>query len=108
MRPSDVIDFSSISPFGISRFAPASSCDKAYPHSLSRPACMPKGASEIGWEKDIEIIEARDKMFPLHLTLFKSRLVVEDNEGNRIAVDKRQGRIAIERRGKVDWHREKR
>jgi len=44
--------------------------------------------------------------YNLTLTHFKSRLNIEDEEGNKIAVDKRDGCIKIEKWGNVDWHRE--
>jgi len=69
---------------------------------------VPKGIEEVRWKRDIEIVEAGNVRYTLHLKLVKSRLIIQDGEGNRIAVDKRKGRIAIERRGNVDWHREKR
>ncbi|MGD0977878.1 MAG: hypothetical protein ABR962_01925 [Candidatus Bathyarchaeia archaeon] len=54
----------------------------------------------------VEIVEG-DKKYTLKLELFKSRLNIEDEEGNKIAVDKRDGCIKIERWGNVEWHREK-
>ena len=50
---------------------------------------MAKGKPEIEWERDFEITEAGDKVYPMHMTLFKSRLVIEDEDGNKVAVDKR-------------------
>jgi hypothetical protein len=35
--------------------------------------------------------------------LYKSKLVIEDKRGNKIAVNKRSKAIMIERRGKVEW-----
>lgn len=69
---------------------------------------MVKGKPEIEWEKDFEITEAGDKAYPMHMTLFKSRLVIEDEDGNKVAVDKRKGRIALQKWGNVRWHRENR
>jgi hypothetical protein len=66
---------------------------------------MPKGVPEVSWEKDVEITEA-SKTYKLHLTLFKSRLNVEDTEGNKIAIDKRDGKIAIQKWGNVEFHRD--
>lgn len=68
---------------------------------------MPRGFPEIQWEKDIEITEG-GKTYKLHLTLFKSRLDVKDEEGNKIAVDKRDGIIKIEPWGNVEFHRQNR
>ncbi len=53
---------------------------------------------------DIEIIEGI-KPYTLHLTLFKSRLNIEDDKGNKIAIDKRDNSIKIQRWGNVEWHR---
>ncbi|MCZ7382718.1 MAG: hypothetical protein O8C64_14250 [Candidatus Methanoperedens sp.] len=64
------------------------------------------GKPELKWEKEITITEG-SKDYPLILKLFKSRLVVEDKEGNRIAIDKRDNWIKIEKSGNVDWHRGK-
>jgi hypothetical protein len=68
---------------------------------------MPKGKPEVRWRKKFTIIEAGDKKFPMTANLYKSRLVIEDEDGNSVAVDKREGRIALERNGNVEWHREK-
>ena len=64
------------------------------------------GKRQLIWERGIDITEG-DKEYPLTLKLFKSRLVIEDNEGNKVAIDKRDNWIKIERWGNVDWHREK-
>jgi hypothetical protein len=68
---------------------------------------MGRGTPEIQWKRDIEIIEG-SKSYKLHLTLFKSRLDIEDDEGNKIAVDKRDDAIKIEPWGNVKFHRENR
>ncbi len=65
---------------------------------------MPRGTPEISGRWDIEITEG-SKTYKLHLTLFKSRLNIEDEEGNKIAVDKRDGKIVLEPWGNVDFHR---
>jgi hypothetical protein len=65
---------------------------------------MPRGTPEVGWTQDIEITEG-SKTYRLHLTLFKSRLNIEDEEGNKVAVDKRDGKIKIEPWGNVEFHR---
>jgi hypothetical protein len=66
---------------------------------------MARDERRVLWQHDVQIVE-KGKPFALRLTLFKSRLVVSDAEDNWIAVDKRKGRMAIERRGNVDWHLE--
>lgn len=63
------------------------------------------GKPEIKWEKEITITEG-NKGYPLSVKLFKSRIVIEDKEGNKVAIDKRDNWIKIERWGNVDWHRE--
>jgi hypothetical protein len=68
---------------------------------------MPRGVPEVVWEKDIDITEG-GKTYKLHLTLFKSRLNIEDTEGNKIAVDKRDDKIVIEPWGMVEFHRQDR
>ena len=53
-----------------------------------------------------DIIEG-DTKYKLKYKLHKSRLTIYDTEGNMVSIDKRRGRIAIDRHGtKVDWHRE--
>lgn len=66
---------------------------------------MTRGVPEIEKKWKVEITEGA-KTYALKLTLFKSRLNIEDEEGNKIAVDKRDGKIRIEKWGNVDWHRE--
>ena len=65
---------------------------------------MPRGIPDLQWEKDIEIVEG-DKTYKLHLILFKSRLNIMDEEGNKIAIDKRDGKFVIEPWGTVEFHR---
>jgi hypothetical protein len=48
------------------------------------------------------IIE-RGKEYRLTAKLYKSKLVVEDKRGNKIAINKRSKAILIERKGKVEW-----
>jgi len=67
---------------------------------------MPRGIPELRNTWQIDITEG-DKEYILTLKLYKSRLVIEDKEGNKIAVDKRDDWIKIERWGNVDWHRER-
>ena len=68
---------------------------------------MPRGVPEVQWKKEIEITEG-EKTYKLHLTLFKSRLNIEDEAGNKIAVDKRDGKINIEPWGIIQFHRQDR
>lgn len=63
------------------------------------------GKRQLKWEREIEITEG-NREYSLTLKLFKSRLVIEDGEGNKVAIDKRDNWIKIERWGNVDWHRE--
>lgn len=58
-----------------------------------------------GDEGDFEIIEGNTK-YRLHYVLHKSRLSIRDANGNLVSIDKRKGRIVIQRRGNVGWHRE--
>jgi len=67
----------------------------------------PRGVPELKREWKVKITEG-GKSYTLTLKLFKSRLNIEDEDGNRIAVDKRDNWIKIERWGNVNWHREKR
>ncbi len=66
---------------------------------------MTRGIPELKDEREIKLIEGK-KEYLLKETVFKSRIVIEDTEGNRVAIDKRDGWIKVERRGNVDWHRE--
>jgi hypothetical protein len=45
----------------------------------------------------------REKEYRLTAKLYRSKLVIEDKRGNKIAVNKRSKSILIERRGKVEW-----
>jgi hypothetical protein len=59
-------------------------------------------------EGSFEITEGNTK-YKMRYKLFKSSLTVYDMEGNLISIDKRKGRIVINRHGRsktVDWHRE--
>ena len=51
------------------------------------------------------IIE-REKEYYLTVKLYRSRLVIEDKRGNKIAVNKRSKAIKIERWGNVEWYGE--
>lgn len=68
---------------------------------------MPRGVPELRDTWRVNIIEG-GKKYILTLKLYKSRLDIEDEEGNKIAVDKRDDWIKIQRWGNVDWHREDR
>jgi len=68
---------------------------------------MPRGVADLRNIWQVDITEANIK-YALTLKLFKSRLNIEGGEGNKTAVDKRDGRIRIERWGNVDWRRESR
>jgi len=67
---------------------------------------MTRGVPEIIDERDVKIIEG-NKEYTLKETVYKSRIVIKDEDGNRVAIDKRKGKIKVERRGKVEWHKEK-
>ena len=45
----------------------------------------------------------REREYRLTARLFRSRLVIEDERGNKIAVSKRSRDIKIKRWGKVEW-----
>lgn len=45
----------------------------------------------------------REKEYYLTAKLYKSKLVIEDELGNKIAINKRLKEIKIERWGNVDW-----
>lgn len=60
-----------------------------------------------GDQGNFVIIESGSQVFPMKYTLHKTRLTIEDEDGNKIAIDKRKGRIVIQRWGDVDWHRKK-
>lgn len=74
-------------------------------HTFSLVKEMPRGIPELRKTWQVNIIEG-GKEYTLILKLYKSRLNIEDKEGNKIAVDKRDGCIKIEKWGDVDWHRE--
>jgi len=63
---------------------------------------MLQADSELCSAWSFPIIE-RGKEYLLTAKLYKSKLVIEDKRGNKIAVNKRSKAILIERRGKVDW-----
>jgi len=48
-------------------------------------------------------ITNRDKQYWLSAKLYKSKLVIEDESGNKIAVHKRLKLLKIKRQGNLDW-----
>lgn len=48
-------------------------------------------------------VVSREKEYYLTAKLYKSKLVIEDELGNKIAINKRLKEIKIERWGNVDW-----
>jgi len=61
-------------------------------------------------EKDSELFSAwsfplfgREKEYRLTAKLYRSKLVIEDKRGNKIAVSKRSRALMIERKGTVEW-----
>ena len=61
-------------------------------------------------EKDSELFSAwsfplvgLEKEYRLTAKLYRSKLVIEDERGNKIAVNKRSRTLMIERKGKVEW-----
>jgi hypothetical protein len=61
-------------------------------------------------EKDSELFSAwsfplagREKEYRLTAKLYRSKLIIEDKRGNKIAVTKRSRALMIERKGKVEW-----
>ena len=69
---------------------------------------MTRGVPELTCEWKFSITEG-GKKYNLTAKLYKSRLDVEDEEGNKLAIDKRDGAIKIERlHGTIEWHRENR
>jgi hypothetical protein len=63
---------------------------------------MVQADSELFSAWSFPIIE-HGKEYSLTAKLYKSKLVIEDKSGNKIAVSKRSKAILIERWGKVDW-----
>jgi hypothetical protein len=64
-----------------------------------------RGQPELVDERKVRIIEG-SKGYTLTEKWLKSRIVFEDEDGNRVAIDKRDNWIKIQRSGNVDWHRE--
>ena len=63
---------------------------------------MTQGDPELLSAWSFPIIE-REKEYRLTAKLYRSRLVIEDKRGNKIAVNKRSKAIKIERWGMVEW-----
>jgi hypothetical protein len=63
---------------------------------------MVQADSELCSAWSFPIIE-HGKEYALTAKLYKSKLIIEDKRGNKIAVNKRSKAILIERIGKVDW-----
>ena len=60
----------------------------------------------IGDEGNFHLVEGKNE-YDLRYEMHKSRLTIFDYEGNIISIDKRKGRIVVDRHGtKVYWHRE--
>jgi len=60
-----------------------------------------------GDEGSFEITEHGSKVYKMRYKLLKTSLNVYDEDGNFISIDKRKGRIVINRhKTNVDWHRE--
>lgn len=66
---------------------------------------MTQGVPELRSAWSFPLIE-REKEYYLTAKLFRSRLVIEDERGNKIAVNKRSKSIKIERWGNVEWYGE--
>ena len=49
------------------------------------------------------LVTNRDKQYWLKAKLYKSKLVIEDELGNKIAIHKRLKQLIIEREGNVEW-----
>ena len=54
----------------------------------------------------LKIIEGGSTEYPLTIERKKTRIVVRDESGNRVAIDKREGEIAIDRNNEenIYWH----
>jgi len=62
------------------------------------------GKPELKSERIVKLVEG-SKEYTLTEKVYKSRIVFEDEEGNRVAIDKRDKKIVIEPTGNVEWHR---
>jgi hypothetical protein len=63
---------------------------------------MSQEATELRSAWSYPIFE-RGKEYRLTAKLYRSKMVIKDKRGNKIAVNKRSKAIMIERRGKVEW-----
>ena len=63
---------------------------------------MCQEASELRSAWSFPIIE-RGEEYRLTAKLYRSKMVIEDERGNKIAVNKRSKAIVIESRGRVEW-----
>jgi hypothetical protein len=66
---------------------------------------MTQGDSELLSAWSFPIV-GREKEYRLTAKLYRSKLVIEDKRGNKIAVNKRSRAMIIERWGKVEWFKE--
>jgi hypothetical protein len=62
---------------------------------------MSQEATELRSAWSFPIIE-RGKEYCLTAKLYRSKLVIEDNRGNKIAVNKRSKTLLLERLGKIE------
>lgn len=63
---------------------------------------MTQGVPELRSAWSFPLIE-REKEYYLTAKLYRSRLVIEDKRGNKIAVNKRSKAIKIERWGNIEY-----
>jgi hypothetical protein len=63
---------------------------------------MSQDATELRSAWSFPIFE-RGKEYLLTAKLYRSKMVIEDKRGNKIAINKRSKAIMIEIRGKVEW-----
>ena len=66
---------------------------------------MTQGVPELRSAWRFSIVE-REKEYHLTAKLYRSKLVIEDELGNKIAINKRRKTIKIERWKNVEWHEE--
>lgn len=66
---------------------------------------MTQGKSELLSAWSFPLV-GREKEYQLTAKLYKSRLIIEDKRGNKIAVRKRSRAFMIKRWGKVEWFEE--
>jgi hypothetical protein len=63
---------------------------------------MSQKATELSSAWSFPIVD-HGKEYRLTAKLYKSKLVIEDKSGNKIALNKRSRAILIKRLGKVEW-----